>query len=532
MKNNSNNLMTCNRKSNIATIASIAVLFTISIGTTNIYADEAKGYSIADNTRAIVTFDFRDGQETHEFPVFSMTSNFASNSGTTFEVQGVVDDGPYFHEALDEAFKYRMMKQSGASFEYDYRYFDADVQIVNDERTIRILQYANCEILDYAIDTLKDDYESYISSSSGFAIVDDIEFLCSGLSLKPNHVDHDANSKFYEHEPLSFTFAEDVRSVLTFEFDYGVEVVEFALFELKSGFEEGNTAGPSFHVEGIADSYPFLDKAVNDAQKVSNIASGLNTDFEVTAEFVNGDNVIRALDFADCRVSDYEIITYQDKEEGYTGKRGFSLVDTFDFTCAGMTPINPQMNDMKDNSSNGKMSNQYITNPYNMGTGAHAIATITFNDGVEVIDFPVFEQTGNLLSKNNPALEFVGVPGYYPMLYAAADAHLKHGPNSSGVTGNSVLFDVDVDLTYAEKIIRGYSYSDCRVVDYVIKTQHDKEESYFKGFALTNEFHLECKGYHPNNPMYDAMFVVEKANTQSSMDLRNTDQWPPGFSTE
>lgn len=155
-------------------------------------------------------------------------------------------------------------------------------------------------------------------------------------------------------------------------------------------------------------------------------------------------------------MSDYEIITYQDKEEGYTGKRGFSLVDTFDFTCAGMTPINPQMNDMKDNSSNGKMSNQYITNPYNMGTGAHAAATITFNDGVEVIDFPVFEQTGNLLSKNNPALEFVGVPGYYPMLYAAADAHLKHGPNSSGVTGNSVLFDVDVDLTYAEKIIRGY----------------------------------------------------------------------------
>ena len=521
--------MTCKKKLNIGIIASIAVLFTISVGTTNIYADESKGYSIADNTRAIITFDFRDGQETHEFPVFSMTSNFASNSGTTFEVQGVVDDGPYLHEALDKAFKYRMMKQSGASFEYDYRYFDVDVQIVNDDRTIRTLQYSNCEILDYAIDTLKDDYESYISSSSGFAIVDDIEFLCSGVTLNPNHVNHDANSKFYEHEPLSFTFAEDVRSVLTFEFDYGVEVVEFALFELTSGFGEGETAGPSFHVERIADSYPFLDKAVIDAQKVSGIASGFNTDFEVTAEFVSGDTVIRALDFADCRVSDYEIITYQDKEEGYTGKRGFSLVDTFDFTCAGMTPIHPQMDEMKDNSSNGKMSNQHIVNPYNMGTGAHAIATITFNNGVEVIDFPVFEQTGNLLSKDNPSLEFVGVPGYYPMLYAATDTNLKNGPNTSGVNGNSVLFDVEVDLTYDDKIIRGYNYSDCRVVDYVIKTQHDKEESYFKGFALTNEFHIECMGYHPNNPMYDAMFVVEKANTQSSMDLRSTDSWPMGF---
>ena len=521
--------MTCIRKLNIGIIASLTVIFVISIGTTDTYADDTKEYLIADNTRAIVTFDFRDGQETHEFPVFSMTSNFASNSGTTFEVQGVVDDGPYLHEALDEAFKYRMMKQSGASFEYDYRYFDVDVQIVNDERTIRVLQYSNCEILDYAIDTLKDDYESYISSSSGFAIVDDIEFLCSGVTLVPNHVNHDVNSKFYEHDSLSFTFAEDVRSVLTFEFDYGVEVVEFSLFELTSGFGEGETAGPSFHVEGIADSYPFLDNAVVDAQKVSRIASGFNTDFEVTAEFVNGDDVIRALDFRDCRVSNYEIITYQDKEEGYTGKRGFSIVDTFGFTCAGMTPINPQMNEMKDNSSNGKMSNQYIVNSYNMGTGAHAIATMTFNNGVEVIDFPVFEQTGNLLSKDNPSLELVGVPGYYPMLYAATDANLKNGPDSSGVSENSVLFDVDVDLTYDDKIIRGYNYSDCRVVDYVIKTQHDKEESYFKGFALTNEFHIECMGYHPNNPMYDAMFVVEKANTQNSLDLRSTDSWPIGF---
>ena len=516
------------KKSLILTAIAVFAVASIMISQ-NIYANEGKEYLIADNTRAIVTFDFREGQETHEFPVFSMTSDFVSNSGTTFKVQGVVDDGPYLHKALDEAFKYRMMKQNGASFEYDYRYFDVAVQIVNDDRTIRVLQYSNCEILDYAVDTLKDDYESYISSSSGFAIVDDIEFQCSGLNLEPNHTNHDDDSKFYEHESISFTFAEDVHSVLTFEFDYGVEVIEFPLFELTSGFGESETAGPSFHVEGIADSYPFLDKAMIDAQKVSGIPSGFNTDFEVTAKFVSGDNVIRVLDFKDCRVSGYEIVTHQDKEEGYTGKRGFSLVDTFDFTCAGMTPINPQMDEMKDSYSNWKMSNQYIVNSYNMGTGAHAIATITFNDGVEVIDFPVFEQTGNILSKNNPSLEFVGVPGYYPILYAATDANLKNGPDSSGVNGNSILFDVDVDLVYDDKIIRGYNYSDCRVVDYVIKTQHDKEASYFKGFALTNEFHIECKGYLPNNPMYDAMFVVEKGNTQSSLDLKPTDSWPLKF---
>ena len=84
-----------------------------------------------------------------------------------------------------------------------------------------------------------------------------------------------------------------------------------------------------------------------------------------------------------------------------------------------------------------------------------------------------------------------------------------------------------------KKHIRGFNYSDCRSVDYVVKTQHDKEESFFKGFSLTNEFHLECKGYHPNNPLYDAMFeTYEKASNPSTNDLKNTDNWPKGFYVE
>ena len=52
----------------------------------------------------------------------------------------------------------------------------------------------------------------------------------------------------------------------------------------------------------------------------------------------------------------------------------------------------------------------------------------------------------------------------------------------------------------------------------MIKTEHDSEESFYKGFALTNEFHFECIGYNPYDPQYDLLNVIPKANTESSND--------------
>jgi hypothetical protein len=79
------------------------------------------------------------------------------------------------------------------------------------------------------------------------------------------------------------------------------------------------------------------------------------------------------------------------------------------------------------------------------------------------------------------------------------------------------------------KVVRVFNYVDCRVIDYVIESDRDKEDGYFKGFALVNTFDFECQGYHPNNPTYDAMYYVESADLESSSDLRNTDQWSPNF---
>ena len=293
-------------------------------GLPNSFAEEEK-YTMAENVHANFTFNFRDGVETHQFPVFKMTSDFISNYGTTFEIEGVVGKSPYLHKALDEAYKYRTMISSGSSFEFNYRFFDVDVDLIRDENTVRTLHYYNCEILDYEAVTLKsNDYESYTSSKTGFAVVDKIEFRCGGLNGESPENATFQNIDYGE----TYSFAENVRTFIVFEFDGGVEKIEFTNFELISGFEESsNSVTPSFSVEGVVDYYPLLYNAIDNARKVSGLGTSFNTDFEALVEFSNGEKTLRSLDFRDCRVSGAKINTETDKEEGFTGKSGFAIVN-------------------------------------------------------------------------------------------------------------------------------------------------------------------------------------------------------------
>ena len=56
-------------------------------------------------------------------------------------------------------------------------------------------------------------------------------------------------------------------------------------------------------------------------------------------------------------MSGYDILTLQDKEEGYTGKRGFATAEILDVECSGLSPVNP------NNEPNP------VTVNYNMGAG-------------------------------------------------------------------------------------------------------------------------------------------------------------------
>ncbi len=534
----------------MTTTLSAIVVFAIAsvIGLNDAYAEGEYPYKVADNTHANFTFTFKDGVEHVDLPVFKMEDDLINkNVSPSFSVEGVIGNSPHLHKALDEAFKFK----ASSAYEFDYQLFDVDVDFIKNDTTVRTLNYHDCLVDNYRVKTLTDDYESYMSSKTGFAIIDDIDFLCGGLNSKVDIVNDSWRPTFttteYAHTP--YDYAEDVRTFIIFEFDQGIEIIEFPYFQTNSGFEEETeNVIPGFSVEGTVQEHPLLNRAIDLARSNSGIPNGVNLDFEATVEFKKGSEVLRTLEYKDCRVDGAKMTTQFDKEEGFTGKSGFAYVEEIDFECIGLDTINTSYEELHPEGTpiwrTSLIENTLSSHEYPLGTGPRAIATFTYDDGVETIDFPIFEQSSILAfvdtTGNNEASTFTSIPSSptfelegivrdAPMLYNMVDKNLALS-KSSGSNNFLAEFNVDVDLVQGEQVVRGFNYVDCRVIDYNVKTQRDKESSYFKGFALSNTFEFECKGYHPNVPTYDAMFnSYEKADTLTSGDLRETHSWEPGF---
>ncbi|MDH3617160.1 MAG: hypothetical protein OES14_06595 [Nitrosopumilus sp.] len=82
------------------------------------------------------------------------------------------------------------------------------------------------------------------------------------------------------YSTTSFDFAEDVRTVIIFEFDQGIEKIEFPYFQTNSGFEEeSDNVIPGFSVETTVKKYALLDKAIQNARSNGGIPNGVNLDF-------------------------------------------------------------------------------------------------------------------------------------------------------------------------------------------------------------------------------------------------------------
>jgi hypothetical protein len=471
-----------------------------------------------------------------------MGENFAENSGVSFSVEGTVTNSPLLHAAMDEAYKYRF---SNDAFDYQLKYFDVNASFLKKGESIISLDYSNCRIENYQVETVdSNDYESYFKEV-GFAIVDKIDFVCSGLNSNYS----DANlindySTMNEFAESGFKFANDMHTAVTFTFDNGAEKIYFPVFNLVSGYEDSaENVVAEFEVEGVLDYYPLLYNAIDKSRQLSGLSTGSNVDFDALVEFTNTESTLRGFDFSDCRISDARIITQTDKEEGFTGKSGFVLVLQSTFTCSGLQGVNMYYDTLRGDAPVWKtthLTNDYVESIQNTDGGLDAIATFTFADGTETIEFSMFKQsevlsatedTGSDTITNKatyPTLELRGIVGDYPMVYDHVDDTIK----VQGLAGTSIaeLIDIDVDLVLDGTVIRGFNYNNCRAIDYTVETETNKEESYVKDkFALENIFLFECQGYHPNNPVYDAMFSIEKANTPNSSDLRNTDQWSQGF---
>ena len=97
-----------------------------------------------------------------------------------------------------------------------------------------------------------------------------------------------------------------------------------------------NYAGASFQIITAVLPHPMIDDAIQKSQKLSGIETGYNDDFNVQVEFVNSEETLRGLNFERLLVSGYDILTLRDKEEGYTGKRGFATAEVLDVDCSGL----------------------------------------------------------------------------------------------------------------------------------------------------------------------------------------------------
>ena len=544
-------LMTYKNVQNIAVFSIIATVAIASFGTSNVFAEEEREYKMIGDISPVLTFTFRDGVEVHTFPSFDMGENFVADSGVSFSVQGTVTESPLLHAALDEAYKYRF---SNAAFDYQMKYFDVDADFMKDGKSTVSLDYNNCRIDNYQVETLdSNDYESYFKDV-GFAVVDKIDFVCSGVN---------SNNEFVmPTEPLTdfgksgFTFAKDTSTSVTFIFDDGAEKMEFPKFNLVSAYaDSSDNVVAQFQVEGLLEYYPLLFNAIDNARAISGTTYASNEDFDATVEFSNGEETLRGFDFRECVVDDAQINTVTDKEEGFTGKSGFAVVNTMTFTCSGLTPINMHYDSLAGDAPIWKtslISNVYMESMQNTDQGLDVITTFTSPEGVETIEFSMFKQSEVLtvtvdVDNDNgdkdvaaeaftrktvaPTLELRGIVGDYPILYNHVDENLK--VQSVAGTALKDLVDIDVEIVSNGETIRGFNYSNCRATDYTVETDPNNEESYVKNkFALENVFDFECQGYAPNNPIYDAMFEMEPADNISSVDLRNTQDWGKGFYVE
>ena len=524
----------------------VALLSICFVDFTNVFAEEEREYKMVGDVTPVLTFTFRDGIETLEFPVFEMNENFADNSGVSFSVEGSVTNSPLLHKSLDESYKYRF---SNAAFDYQLKYFDVDADFVKDGESIISLDYNNCRVDNYHIETLdSNDFESYFKEV-GFAVVDMIDFVCSGVNS--NNDSSVSTGSFTNYGESEFTFANNMRTSVTFIFDDGTEQIEFPVFNLDSAYaESAENVIAEFSVEGLLEYYPLLYRVIDDSRGASGNSYSSNLDFDALVEFTNGEKSLRGFEFKKCLVDDAKITTQRDKEEGFTGKSAFVLVHQLGFTCSGISPINMYYDDLKGDAIRAShLTNVFVESIQNTDQGLKTISTFTLADGTETVEFSMFKQNEILTSTEKvnddngqkalaadaftrkvtyPTIEFRGIVGDYPLLYNHVDENRK----IQGVSGTQFrnLVDIDVDIVSDGQVLRGFNYVNCRAINYDVDNDANKEESYAKNkFALENLFEFECQGYHPNNPTYDAMYIVEPATNESSLDLRNTDRWGPLF---
>ena len=159
---------------------------------------------------------------------------------------------------------------------------------------------------------------------------------------------------------------------------------------------------------------------------------------------------------------------------------------------------------------------------YKMADSTQVVATFEFRDGVETVNIPDFSQDTDLTDTSRPTFSFTKIVGDTPLLHEATDVFQKFMGRDASYPHHFNDFESTVDIYHDGKHVRSFEYADCKINSYKVETLSDKEEAYNgKGFAVVEDYTVECTGYTPHAIDYDAMIESKTTttNTLSSLDL-------------
>lgn len=173
---------------------------------------------------------------------------------------------------------------------------------------------------------------------------------------------------------------------------------------------------------------------------------------------------------------------------------------------------------------------QEIHSPeYLTAEGVAITGNFKFREGEELVPIQVFTQTKGFQRTDPFIFTIQKVVGNTTFLHMHADEAFLFR-NSEVQKQDWNPFDVDIIISDRGDLKRVFTYTKCFVDDYNVTTLRDNEEGYFnKGFAVVENYVLECRTMQIHNPSLDKMMATkenQKANTTSSIDLKeSTKTW-------
>lgn len=148
-----------------------------------------------------------------------------------------------------------------------------------------------------------------------------------------------------------------------------------------------------------------------------------------------------------------------------------------------------------------------------------------FREGTETINtFKNFDTMSSGFDRTKPVtFKLEGVIGWdRPILYKAIDTTFVQG---KGVMNDFTQFEVDVIFQRGDQPFRIFHYTDCKIKNYNVYTEYDREETYNlkTDFVYLDKIEFDCIGFDMGNPTYDKM-IKDKTTEKTADAMKMIDQ--------